>query len=159
MIAAALLLVDTHPVLAESPDGWQVACYGEGATRNCEATQAVFVGGTPTPLARAALGWLGVEAPLMLTVMVAPDVSLSSPLDLAIEGQGNLALPWTRCRPSGCFATMNVTEEDLRTLLGGERRGHARLSFTDGEEAMMLLNLPLAGITEAIEVLEDSRRD
>jgi invasion protein IalB len=158
LLAAALLLPALPAARAESPAAWQVSCYGEGATRSCEAAQAVLIAGTPTPLAQAALGWLGPDAPLMLTIVVAPDVSLSSPLVLAMDGQDKLTLPWTRCRPSGCFAGADLTDEQVDILRKGEPKGSAQMSFTDGGEAAILLRLPLAGIKDALDRLERSRR-
>jgi invasion protein IalB len=156
LFAAALILTGLPAAWAQSPAGWQVTCYGEGATRSCEATQAVSIAGTPTPLAQAALGWLGPDAPLMLTIVVAPDVSLSSPLGLTTEGQGTLTLPWTRCRPSGCFAGVDLTDEQVGILRNGEQKGSAQMSFTDGSEAAVLLRLPLAGLNDALDMLERS---
>lgn len=157
LLAATLTLTSLTVARAESPAPWPVTCYGEGATRSCEASQAVSVAGTSTPLAQAALGWLHPEAPLMLTIVVAPDISLSTPLTLAMDGADKVILPWTRCRPSGCFAGADLTGEELEALRKGEAKGSARMSFTDGSEAATLLRLPISGIGAAIDALQAAR--
>jgi invasion protein IalB len=157
LMVAMLLMTGHSAARAESTGSWQVACYGEGVSRSCEATQVVSVAGTPTPLAQAALGWLNPEAALLLTIVVAPDVSLAAPLTLMVEGQAKVTLPWTRCRPSGCFAGAELSAAQVELLRAGDVKGSARLSFTDGSEADLMLRLPLGGIGAAIDRLEEDR--
>lgn len=156
-----LALLLAGPALAQTeaapPPQWPVTCYGEGPTQSCEAAQPVILPGSPDPVAQAALGWLSPDAPLMLTVVVPPDISLSSPLGLRVDGGGTVILPWNRCRPAGCFAGADLSETQLAVLRKAEAKGSLQLSFNDGSEAAVLLRLPLAGLGAALDALAAAR--
>lgn len=136
--------------------GWQVQCYDSNGARQCEAAQSVILPGNPTPLAQAALGWMTKDAPMLLTVVVPPDVSLAAPLVLTLADGGVVTLPWARCRPGGCFAMAELTKDQLATLTANGN-GSAQMAYTDSSEAAMTLRLPLEGLTLALQALDSAR--
>ena len=156
-LALSLLSVGPTAHAQDAAAPWQVTCYGDAASRSCEAVQTVTLAGSPDPLAQAALGWLSADAPLMLTVVVAPDISLSTPLTIRMADGTTLPLDWNRCRPAGCFAGAKLTGDQIAMLRTAASKGDAQLSFTDGSEAATLLRFPLGGLGAAIDALEKAR--
>lgn len=149
-----LLGVLAGPAVAQSDGGWQMTCFAEGEVRQCEASQAITFPGAEQPLAQAALGWLSPTGPLMLTVVVPPDVALSAGLRLSAGEGAALTLPWGRCRPGGCFAVAEVTPEQIAAFAAVDAAG---LDYVDGGDAAMTLRLPLDGFAAAIAALEAAR--
>lgn len=153
-LAASAALAEDTPAAPPVAAPWQSACYEDGDARHCEATQAVILSGGTTPLAQVALGWLKPDGAMMLTVVVPPDVSLSGPLMV-----GTLTLPWSRCRPGGCFAVAEIDKDQLDALRAGESGGSVQLGYTDGTEAAMTLRLKLDGFGAAVDRLEAARAE
>ena len=153
---ALVLALLAGPVWGQAPGGWQMTCAGEGATRQCEAAQSVTLPVAAQPLAQAALGWLRPDGPLMLTVVVPPDVALATGLTLTPAQGPALTLPWGRCRPGGCFAVAEVTAPQLASLAAVDAAG---LSYTDGGDASVTLRLSMTGFAAALTTLEQARGD
>lgn len=155
IIGAALVAAAGSATFAQEAD-WQVQCYGADPTRSCEAAYSVMMPGQDAPLAQMALGWMAKDAPMLLTVVVPPDVSLATALTLSGPDGVLLTLPWARCRPGGCFAVAEATDTQITTLTAAES---ALMAYTDGTEAALTLRVPLTGLDTAAQALAKARAE
>lgn len=137
---------------------WVLRCERQGGadTRACEIAQTVqdqrgqvlahLVMRRPAPGQRHAV-----------SVQVGASATVSEPLQIVVEGQPALALPFRRCVPRGCFAELEPAEAELSSLAQRTEPAHAALR--DGEGQPIAIPVSLRGLAAALQALHASEGD
>lgn len=113
-------LPNSATALSEDYQDWRVACGLKEKQRVCMLTQQQRKTDTKQLV-------LAIELAFTDTGSLAGNLVLPFGLDLAKsvtlqsgEGQISKALPFSTCLPSGCFVRINLNEEILKDLKGGQ---------------------------------------
>ena len=114
------------------------------------ATLFVLQGQT-APLAQLALGRPAPTAPLYFTAVVPINVTFPSTVRIAIDEHDAqpTALEWTRCLPSGCFASVALTDDALARWRARTKGG--RLIFRNGAGQDTVVPMSFNGFGRAVE--------
>ncbi|TGE00516.1 invasion associated locus B family protein [Methylobacterium nonmethylotrophicum] len=157
--------VSPEPAVTTASFGdWVLRCQrlgeGEKATRVCEVSQAIQVQGQAGPLAQLALGRVGGEAGLHLTVVVPVSVSFPSSVRVGLEEKegresAGMDLGWRRCIPAGCVADDVVREEALKRWRTSSEAG--RLLFKDAAGREVAIPVSFRGLDPALSALARER--
>lgn len=115
--------------VSEEPDNtsatygdWSYECRtitnGDATIRNCEATQAVRTGEQNQIVSQVAVGRVSPDTPFILTILLPVNVAFPSDVKLSLEGDksGSFVMNWTKCVPSGCFASLVLNDTSLNRL-------------------------------------------
>jgi invasion protein IalB len=133
---------------------WTLRCVrAEHAPVQFEVDQVLANEGRP--VAKTAFGRPRAGEPMLLSIIVPPNISLASQPRLAGADSENgfapIFLTWRRCVPQGCVADAALTDDQLRRLRS--RSENARILFEDsaGHEA----SLPFGphGLAQALDAL------
>jgi invasion protein IalB len=84
--------------------------------RVCEVAQSVQTQGQQNPILQIALGSLGAKEPIKLTIVAPVNVSFPSSVRFAVDekDQQPTELAWRRCLAGGCFAELEVKDDQLK---------------------------------------------
>lgn len=157
--------VSSEPAVTTASFGdWVLRCQrlgeGEKATRVCEVSQAIQVQGQAGPLAQLAVGRVGSEASLHLTVVLPVSVSFPSSVRVGLEEKegresAGMDLSWHRCIPAGCVADEAVREEVLKRWRTSSEAG--RLTFKDAGGREVVIPVSFRGLDPALSALAKER--
>jgi len=142
---------------AASYGDWTVRCQrvGDGAQsqRMCEIDQSMVVQGQQAPIAAIAVGRPGVKDPLHVTVQLPTNISFPSSVKLSIDDKDTqpIDVPWLRCLPGGCVATVELKEEDIKRWK--TQTGNGRMMFKDGAGRELPLPFSFRGFAQAMDGL------
>ncbi|MFY7925000.1 MAG: invasion associated locus B family protein [Aquidulcibacter sp.] len=134
---------------------WLLRCsQPEGRARNCEVIHAVTVQGQT--LAQLAIGRAAAGQPLMLTLVVAPNITVTTAPKIALPGaagraSSNVDLNWRRCLPGLCFADANASDASLAQMRRQTENGRLDFQTADGRD--MQLPISFRGISAALDAL------
>ena len=122
--------------------------------RFCELGQTIQRPGDAGPQAQVALGRLAVGEPIRLTTLFPINISMQPAPKLVGEGKDTqtLEVAWLRCLPTGCFANVAVSEDDLKKLRA--RTEPARLEYRDGTGRDIALGISFRGFAEAFQAFD-----
>jgi invasion protein IalB len=182
--AGAVALLLAGPALAQAPAAppaaspagptqttatygdWTLRCVTPptpaGATRTCEVVQTLSIRApnqqAAQPIAQVALGSVAKGSPLQLTVAVPAAISFARQPQIKAGDTVLLNLAWRRCLPSGCFADVVLTAEQIRTLRA--RTANMQLAFQDAANQDQSLNVSPKGLAQSLDALgkEDAGR-
>lgn len=143
---------------------WILRCVrfaGPPETQSCEIAQSaqadvqVGTGGQiqRQTVMQLAIGREARGAPLRITVVLPVNVQFQPAPVLAPEtGEPQVALPWQRCLPAACFASLEVNAALLQRL----RAANTQLSvrFQDGGGRDVSLPVSIRGLSSAIDALQ-----
>jgi invasion protein IalB len=139
---------------------WELRCRATPSSdparpggRSCELVQSVFVQGQSTPFAQLAFGRIDQKDPLLFTVVVPSDVAFGTVMKLSVaEGDKfPIDIPWVRCRPGGCFATVTMNETIIKRLQSRNEPG--RIVYVTGGGRDFILPISFRGLARAFEAL------
>jgi invasion protein IalB len=102
--------------------------------RVCEVAQTLEAKGQGV-VAQIALGRLSGKDPLRLTVVLAPNISFSHGVRIAIDEKDELPadLTWKRCVPGGCVADGDIRDEILKAWRAQSGGGQIRYAVASGQ--------------------------
>lgn len=159
--APTLAPVSSEPESTTANFGdWILHCTRvQGATQRlklCEVVQSIAVQGQSSPIAEIALGRVAAEEALKITAVLPNNVSFPSGVSISIDEKDLLAaeLVWRRCLPGGCFADIDVREEQSDRWRSQTDKG--RLKFKDGSGRDVVLPFSFRGLAQALDALEKS---
>lgn len=137
---------------------WTVRCQraNDSAPRICELQQALQVQtqqGQATTIAQIVVGRLSPKDPLKLIVTVLPSVSFPSSLKMAIDEKDTqpVDLPWLKCTPSGCIATADFKDDDIKRWKTQTAGGQIRFKDATGRDQVWRFSF--AGFAQALDGL------
>ena len=137
---------------------WTLRCErrrdGSTPAKICELSQAIQRAGDTGALAQVAIGRLSASEPLRLTVVLPLNVSLQSSPRVGPETKDAfpvLSSPWQRCVPSGCLASVSLSDDALKKIRGGGEA--AKMEYRDAAEREVSVAFSLRGLSEALDAL------
>lgn len=138
---------------------WQMTCRmtdagnGQPARRICEILQSVILKGKTAPFAQIGFGRLEPGAPLTFTAVVPVNVSFPSSVRVAIDETDKqpLEVAWTRCLPSGCFASVTAGNDLLKRWRAQD--GSGWLMFKSGASQDLRVPMSFNGLGRALDAL------
>jgi invasion protein IalB len=135
---------------------WLLRCRqapGQTPAKNCELVQSLIVQGQTAPIAQLAFGYAGPKQPLFFTAVVPVNVAFPSAVRLALDEKDKAPLEaaFTRCLPTGCFASASMTDEMLTKWRAHDQAG--RLTFKNGAGQETAVPMSFRGLSRALEAL------
>jgi len=138
---------------------WQMTCRmtaagtGQPARRICEVLQSVILKGQTAPFAQLGFGRLEPAAPLTFTAVVPVNVSFPSSVRVAVDDNDKqpLEATWTRCLPSGCFASVAASNDVLKRWRAQD--GSGWLMFKSGAPQDLRVPISFKGLGRALDAL------
>lgn len=136
---------------------WQIRCQltpmaaGQPSRRSCEVVQSVVMQGQTAPFAQLGFGRLAPAGPIFFTAVVPPNVTFPSNVKLAMDGNDKqpLEIPWTRCLPGGCFASIEVKDEVMKRWRAQSQSG--RVTFKNGAGQDLAVPMSFKGLSQALD--------
>jgi len=106
--------------------------------------------------AQLAIGRAAAGQPLMLTLVVAPNITITTAPKIALPGaagraSSNVDLNWRRCLPGLCFADANASDASLAQMRRQTENGRLDFQTADGRD--MQLPISFRGISAALDAL------
>lgn len=131
----------------------QVTSAGQPGGRTCEVVQNIILEGKTAPLAQLAFGRLAANQPLYFTVVLPTNVTFPSTVRIAVDEKDTkpVEVPWTRCLPSGCFASLAMTDDVLKRWR--EQNGPGRMTFKSGAGQDTMIPISFRGLARALDAL------
>ncbi len=138
---------------------WQMTCRmtdagtGQPARRICEVLQSVILKGQTAPFAQLGFGRLQPDAPLTFTAVVPVNVAFPSSVRVAVDDNDKqpLEAAWTRCLPSGCFASVAASSDILKRWRAQD--GSGWLMFKSGASQDLRVPMSFKGLGRALDAL------
>jgi invasion protein IalB len=138
---------------------WQLRCRltpaaaGKPAQRGCEVVQTVILKGQTAPFAQLGFGKLTPADPLFFTAVVPTNITFEGNVKLAIDENDKqpVEIPWSRCLPGGCFASVAVKEDVLKRWRAQNKGG--RLMFRNGAGQNLIVPMSFRGLDRALDAL------
>ncbi|MDT7950932.1 MAG: invasion associated locus B family protein [Acetobacteraceae bacterium] len=137
---------------------WVLRCvHPASGPQLCEVVQLVQQEGRA--IAQMAIGSLGKDKPLRMTVVVQPNVSFAKKPVLAGPGKEreDVSFTWERCLPELCLADADVSEATLQRIRSWSQP--ARLSYSDAGGRDVELPLSPTGLPQALDALAKEDRN
>jgi len=139
---------------------WLLRCRQLAAgqpARSCEVVQSVILQGQTAPFALLSFGRLGQNQPLYFTVVVPTNVAFPSAVRITIDEKDDQPVDaaWTRCLPSGCFASVMLKDDVLNRWRGQSKGG--RLTFRNGAGEDTVVPISFRGLARALDALAKER--
>ena len=137
---------------------WVLRCVLEAAAgsprRMCEVGQTIEVKGQGV-VAQIALGFPSGKEPMRVTVVLPPNVSLSSAVRIGVsETDEGLELAWKRCLPGGCVAEGEIHDDVLRSWRAQTGAGQIRYALASSKP--LSLAFSFRGFSVALDNLAKS---
>lgn len=138
---------------------WQMTCRmtdagnGQPARRICEVLQSVILKGQTAPFAQLGFGRLEPGAPLTFSAVVPVNVSFPGSVRIAVDENDKqpLEVAWTRCLPSGCFASVTAGDDVLKRWRAQD--GSGWLMFKSGASQDLRVPISYKGLGRALDAL------
>ena len=134
---------------------WQLRCQkpAQSAQRNCEVIQSLIMQGQTAPFAQLAFGKVAADGPLYFTAVVPVNISFPSAVHIAVDEKDNqpAEIPWTRCLPAGCFASIALKDDLLKRWSSQNASG--RLIFKAGAGQDLTLPFSFRGLARALDAM------
>lgn len=151
VLLAASLWVAATPAQPDQPaqsfKDWALRCPDDVG---CVLEQRVLLEDNPTPLLHLALQYSKELHSLNAIIRVPLGVLLPPGLTISIDGGKPLTLSFHHCRPEGCFALTEVSDQ----LAAALRRGNsADVSYQLADSRALTVPLSLHGITAGLHAL------
>jgi invasion protein IalB len=137
---------------------WQIRCQltpavaGQSARRSCELVQSVVLQGQTAPFAQLGFGRLAAAGPIFFTAVVPTNVTFPSSVKVALDGndkQPPLEIPWTRCLPGGCFASIEIKDDVMKRWRTQSQSG--RVTFKNGAGQDLAVPISFKGLAQALD--------
>ena len=134
---------------------WIVRCQSatveQQKSRSCEMVQTFVANGQSAPFAQVAIGRLSPNDKLFITLVVPVNVSLTSAPRISVDEKDAFAIdaPWTRCLPSGCFASVALSDEQIKRWRALNQTGRVVIKNAAGQD--VVLPLSFLGFAQAID--------
>lgn len=159
--AQAIAPVPAEPSTTTASFGdWVLRCQrigeGDAGPRICEVGQSMQAQGQRAPIAQIAIGRLAAGEPLRVTVVLQPDLSFPSSVQVTGDNTGPmLDLAWRRCLPGGCFADAVAKDDLLKRWRGLTEPG--RIVFKSAAGRDVAIPLSFRGLAPALDALAKER--
>lgn len=133
---------------------WQLQCAGASGSRNCQIIQTLVIQGQQQPFAQLGFGKLAKDGPLYFTAVVPVNVTFPSAVRIGIKkgDQDAVEVPYTRCLPSGCFASVKVDESMLSHWKAQTGAGVLMIKSGDGKDVSVPMSF--RGLSRAVEAFD-----
>lgn len=154
--AAAKPPADTADMTTATYGDWLLRCRqapGQTPSKSCEIVQSLIVQGQTAPIAQLAFGYPTPKQPLFFTAVVPVNVTFPSAVRIAIDDKDKAPLDaaFTRCLPTGCFASATMADEMLTKWRTHDQAG--RLTFKNGAGQETVVPMSFRGLARALEAL------
>jgi len=139
---------------------WVMRCQRIAAAnatqRVCEVAQSVQAQGQQNPILQIALGSLGAKEPIKLTIVAPVNLSFPSVARLAVDekDQQPTEVAWRRCLPGGCFADLEVKDDQLKRWRA--QAGTGLVKFLDAAGRDVVIPFSFRGLAQALDALSKS---
>ncbi len=134
---------------------WVLRCEGAGAPaqRVCEVAQVITLQGQTSPTAQVALGRQAPNESKRLTIVLPPNIAITTKPQAAIAKAGAtpIELTWQRCTPGACFASAPMSDDAIGVFSAQTEPG--RIVFKDAADREVALPLSFRGLSQALAAL------
>jgi invasion protein IalB len=134
---------------------WVVRCeiqVGPPQQKNCDMEQLAQVQGQTGPISRIALPLPAKGQPPRLVVQLPVNVSLTTGIKILADAKDHgLLAPFRRCVPAGCFAEIDIKDEELKRFRGEAEAG--KMQYKDAAERDIAIPVSFKGFAQAFEAL------
>lgn len=142
---------------------WQLRCGLTDAAANkpdphrCEVIQNILVRGQTRPFAQLGFGRLAPHQPIYFTAVVPVDVAFPSTIRIATGAadKAPVEVNFTRCLPSGCFASIEMTDAILNRWRGAGGQGF--LIFKSGGGKDVKVPMSFRGLDRALDAYQQQQ--
>jgi invasion protein IalB len=134
---------------------WVMRC--EAATaparRVCEVALVITLQGQNAPIAQVALGKPAATEAKRLTIVLPPNVAITTKpqIFIAKAGAAPTELSWQRCTPGACFASAAIPDETIAIFSAQAEPG--RIVFKDATDREVALPISFRGLSQALAAL------
>jgi invasion protein IalB len=136
-------------------EDWTLQCEIQAGTpprKVCEMTQVTQLQGKNQPFSRAEVVRTTKDQPTRLVIQVPVNVSFAAYVRVQIgDADPALAVPFTRCLPSGCFADFDLKDDTLKKFRSAGSPG--KLTFADSSGRDLSVPLSFNGFGQAYDAL------
>jgi invasion protein IalB len=110
-----------------------------------------MVQGQSAPFAQIAFGKLTPDAPLYFTAVVPVSISLPSPIRIAADKSDAhpVEVAYRRCLPTGCFASLQMTDEVLTKWRALSAMGEMTFKTGNGQDTTVPISFK--GLARALD--------
>jgi invasion protein IalB len=133
---------------------WVVRCEVTDAKppqKNCDMEQLAQMQGQANPISRVAIPLPAKGQPARLIIQVPVNVSLSAPVRISADNKDHLTVPFHRCVPAGCFADIEIKEDEIRRFRAETAAG--KLLYKDSADRDVTIPLSFKGFGQAFDAL------
>ena len=130
---------------------WQLQCGGAAGARNCQVIQTLVIKGQKAPFAQLGFGKLAKDGPLYFTAVVPVNVTFPSTVEIGLKkgDEHPTEVPFTRCLPTGCFASIEVDDALLKRWK--EQDGAGSLTIKSGSGKDLTVPMSYRGLKRAMD--------
>jgi invasion protein IalB len=154
--AMAKPAADSADMTTATYGDWLLRCQrttGQPATQTCEVVQSLVLQGQTAPLAQLAFGRPGSKEPIHFTAVVPVNVAFPSTVQITLDEKDAkpVNVAFTRCLPTGCFASVALTDDALARWRAHDQAG--RLVFKNGSGQETAVPMSFRGLSRALDAL------
>jgi invasion protein IalB len=134
---------------------WVLRCLEVGTekapSKVCEIAETVRMAAKQPPIAEIAISRFNKGDPLQLTAHVPANIALPSVVKFDYREAHGITLVWRRCAPAGCFADVQMTQEQADIFHVQTEPGH--IEFYDSNGNPVKLAVSFRGLGDAMDAL------
>jgi invasion protein IalB len=135
---------------------WLLRCQrpaGQTPAQTCEVVQSLIVQGQTAPLAQLAFGRPAAKEPMYFTAVVPVNITFPSTVQIALDDKDAMpvSVAFTRCLPTGCFASIALPDDALARWRAHDQAG--RLTFKNGAGQDVAVPMSFRGLARALDAL------
>jgi invasion protein IalB len=140
---------------AATYEDWTLRCSMSASSppqKSCDIEQLSHLQNKEQPFSRVAIPRPAKGEPAVLAIQVPVNVWIATGIRIEIGGKdAGLSVPFTRCGPAGCFASIALNEAAVKTF----RAGTAPAAIVFANAAQQPVNIPLSfkGFNQAFDAL------
>ena len=134
---------------------WVLTCMRVGdaaAPRRCEVGQVIQIQGKG-PIAKVFFASPAPKAPMAISILLPNSVTFPSTVRFSVDEKDKdiVELPWNRCLPVGCLATVAMKDDILKKWRPLVAQG--RIQFNDGDGQEIVLPFSFRGLSQALDAM------
>ncbi len=134
---------------------WVLRCLNVGTekapSKVCEIAETVRMAAKQPPIAEIAISRFNKGDPLQLTAHVPSNISLPSVVKFDYREAHGITLNWRRCAPAGCFADVQMTDDQANIFHVQTEPGS--IEFYDSNGNPVKLAVSFRGLGDAMDAL------
>lgn len=149
-----------HPACAQQSttatyENWTLRCSTSASSppqKSCDIEQLSHLENKEQPFSRVAIARPEKGKPVIVAVQVPVNVWLATGIRIEIgDKNAGPSVPFTRCGPAGCFASITLNDAAVQTFRAGT--APATIVFANAGQQQVTIPLSLKGFNQAFDAL------